>query len=39
MRNPLDKSSVAQSLDDDRLMGSLLVPGKFVLPIALHAQY
>jgi hypothetical protein len=29
MRNPLDKSSVAQSLDGNRLMASLLFPAAF----------
>jgi hypothetical protein len=28
MRNLLDESSIAQSLDGDRLMGSLLFPVK-----------
>lgn len=31
MRNPLDKSSAAQSLDDERLKGSLHVPASLLL--------
>jgi hypothetical protein len=32
MRNLLDTASVAQSLDDERLMGSLHYPGQRIFP-------
>jgi hypothetical protein len=38
MRNLLDESSVAQSLDGDRLMGSLHVPATDSKSGAAHAQ-
>jgi len=38
MRNPLDKSSVAQILDEDRLMGSLHFPEAVFSQSAVHAQ-
>jgi Cu/Ag efflux protein CusF len=38
MRNPLDKSSVAQSLDGDRLMGSLHFPATVSRLSAAHTQ-
>jgi hypothetical protein len=38
MRNPLDKSSVAQSLDGNRLMGSLHFPANVFSQSAAHAQ-
>lgn len=38
MRNPLDKSSVAQILDGDRLMGSLHFPEAVSRQSALHTQ-
>jgi hypothetical protein len=38
MRNPLDKSSVAQILDADRLMGSLHFPEAFFSEGAVRTQ-
>jgi hypothetical protein len=38
MRNPLDKSSVAQILDGNRLTGSLHFPEPFFSQSAVHTQ-
>jgi hypothetical protein len=38
MRNPLDKSSAAQSLDENRLKGSLHFPEAVFSQSAMHMQ-